>query len=122
MEKAIDYFCLNRNNIETQNNIIIGDGSEKFWVKKSALDIEIPVTDPHDHDEYRKAYDSWCISAKSSDIFKISASTQDGLDANQYEVHELDARFETIEEAESRADELENECNGEYVFDVTKDN
>lgn len=121
MQKAWEYFCLSTHNIETPNNILIGDGAERFWVKKSAMDIEIPVNDPYDEDEFRKAYDNWCISAKVSNIFKISASTHDGHDANQFEVHDLNARFETIEEAEKHAEDLRNEYNNEYVFDVLRE-
>lgn len=121
MEKAREYFGIETLPLETSNNIFIGDGTERFWVKKSALEIEINPKDSYDWGEYEKEYDSWCISAKSSDIFKISASTLDGHDANQYEVHDLNARFETIEEAKSRADELQNEWGCEYVFEVIKD-
>lgn len=122
MEKAWEYFGLETKHLETTNNILIGDGTERFWVKKSALEIEIPVNDPYDEDEYNKAYDNWCIAAKSPTIFKIMASTPDGCDANQSEVHNLNARFESVEDAKAAIKELENHYNGEYVFDIGLDN
>jgi hypothetical protein len=71
-----------------------------FWVKKSSLEEEIPCNNPYDNIEFSSAHQDW-FNRSIVEVYKVSASTKDNHDANQFEVlgDLRNARFDTVEEA-----------------------